>query len=74
MRVEISLTFDENTLPIIRARAAADGLELSRWVERAALHAVASDELDLLDGWDADQSPQEQAVTEALAALDRTGA
>jgi hypothetical protein len=72
-RVKTSLTFDETTMPIIRARAAAAEMDISRWIERAALHEAANEDIDILEAWEAGLSPEDQAAVAALEALDRAG-
>lgn len=71
MRVKTSLTFEETTIPIIRARAEADGLELSRWVERASLNEAARSAVDDIEAMYETLPPEERAATAALEALDR---
>jgi hypothetical protein len=71
MRVKTSLTLDETTVPIARARAAAAGLEISRWVERAILNEATRDEVDIINAWEESLPSEERELLAAFAELDR---
>jgi hypothetical protein len=72
-RVKTSLTFDELSMPIFRARAAAAGMDVSRWIERAGLRKAANEDPDTIDALYANLSREERAAIVALEALDRAG-
>jgi hypothetical protein len=71
MRTKTSLTLDEDSIPLARSRAEADGLDVGRWVDRAIRHEAARGDVDVIADWEASLPAEDQAVLAALDAADR---
>jgi len=70
VRSEASLTLDENSIPMARACAEAEGLDVGRWLDRAIRHEAARWDVEVIAGWEASLRPADQAVLAALDAAD----
>jgi hypothetical protein len=71
MRRKTSLTLDEDSIPLARSRANAEGLDVGRWLDRAIRHEAARGDVDVIAEWQASLPPDDQAVLAALEAADR---
>jgi len=71
MRTKTSLTLDEDSIPLARSRAEAEGLDVGRWLDRAIRHEAARGDVDIITDWEASLSPDDQTVLAALDAADR---
>jgi hypothetical protein len=71
MRKKTSLTLDEDSIPLARARADAEGLDVGRWLDRAIRHEAARGDVDVIADWEASLPPEDQAVLAALDTADR---
>jgi hypothetical protein len=71
MRTKTSLTLDENSIPLARSRAEAEGLDVGRWLDRAIRHEAARGDVDIITDWEASLPPDDQTVLAALDAADR---
>ncbi len=70
MRTKTSLTLDEGSIPLARARAEAEGLDVGRWLDRAIRHEAARGDVDVIAEWEASLPPEDQAVLDALDTTD----
>jgi hypothetical protein len=73
MRKKTSLTLDEDSIPLARSRAAAEGLDIGHWLDRAIRHEAARGDVDVIAEWEASLPVDDQAVLAALDAADRQG-
>jgi protein-tyrosine-phosphatase len=71
MRRKTSLTLDEDSIPLARSRAEAEGLDVGRWLDRAIRHEAARVDVDVIAEWEASLPPDDQAVLAALDSADR---
>jgi len=71
MRRKTSLTLDEDSIPLARSRAEAEGLDVGRWLDRAIRHEAARVDVDVIAEWEASLPPEDQAVLAALDSADR---
>ena len=71
MRTKTSLTLDENSIPLARSHAEAEGLDVGHWLDRAIRHEAARGDVDVITDWEASLPADDQAVLSALAAADR---
>ncbi|MBU2669600.1 hypothetical protein KOI35_39430 [Actinoplanes bogorensis] len=71
MRSKTSLTLDEGSIPLARARAEAEGLDVGRWLDRAIRHEAARGDVDVIADWESSLPADDQAVLAALDASDR---
>ncbi|GIF26288.1 hypothetical protein BJ973_005645 [Actinoplanes tereljensis] len=71
MRTKTSLTLDEDSIPLARSRAEAEGLDVGRWLDRAIRHEAARGDIDVIVDWEASLPPDDQVVLAALDAADR---
>ncbi|MDT4993725.1 MAG: hypothetical protein QOH97_3617 [Actinoplanes sp.] len=71
MRTKTSLTLDEDSIPLARSRAEAEGLDVGRWLDRAIRHEAARGDVDIIADWEASLPPDDQTVLAALDAADR---
>ncbi|GAB2580948.1 hypothetical protein Aab01nite_57820 [Paractinoplanes abujensis] len=73
MRTKTSLTLDEDSIPLARSRAEAEGLDVGRWLDRAIRHEAARGDVDVIAEWQASLPSEDQAVLAALDAIDLHG-
>lgn len=52
-------------------RAAAEGLGVGRWLDRAIRHGAARRDVDVITDWEASLPPDDQAVLDAIDRQDR---
>jgi hypothetical protein len=71
MRRKTSLTLDEDSIPLARSRADAEGLDVGHWLDRAIRHEAARGDVDVIADWESSLPPTDQAVLDALSATDR---
>jgi hypothetical protein len=71
MRRKTSLSLDEDSIPLARSRADAEGLDVGRWLDRAIRHEAARADVEVIAEWEASLPPDDQAVLAALDAADR---
>src|SRR4051795_1671561 len=71
MRRKTSLTLDEDSIPLARSCAEAEGLDVGRWLDRAIRHEAARVDVDVIAEWEASLPPDDQAVLAALDSADR---
>jgi len=71
MRTKTSLTLDEDSIPLARSRAEAEGLDVGRWLDRAIRHEAARGDVDIISDWEASLPPDDQTILAALDAADR---
>jgi hypothetical protein len=71
MRRKTSLTLDEDSIPLARSCAEAEGLDIGHWLDRAIRHEAARGDVDVIAEWEASLPPDDQAVLAALDAADR---
>ena len=71
MRRKTSLTLAEDSIPLARSRADAEGLDVGHRLDRAIRHEAARGDVDVIADWEASLPPDDQAVLAALDAADR---
>lgn len=71
MRRKTSLTLDDAVIALARAGAQREGRALSHWVERAIINEASRNEVDLIEQWERQLSPDDRAVLAAFAEADR---
>ena len=58
-------------MPLAKARAEAENLDVGRWLDRAIRHEAARGDVDVISAWEEMLPPEDQQVLAALDAEDR---
>ncbi|GIE71750.1 hypothetical protein [Actinoplanes palleronii] len=71
MRAETSLTLDAASMPLAKACADAENLDVGQWLDRAIRNEAARGDVQVIAAWEASLSSDDQAILAALDADDR---
>jgi hypothetical protein len=74
MRKKTSLTLDEASMPLARSRAAAEGLDVGRWLDRAIRNEATQGDVEVIESWESRLPDSDRATLEALERLDHLDA
>jgi len=70
MTEKTTVTIGEVSMSLARRRAAKEGLDVGRWIDRAIRNEAAQGDVDVIEDWQARLPPADQVTLGALERLD----